>query len=161
MLESSLGRPKDPSLLAESASCCVASGGGAYTGCACRGEAVVDPCCGSSGSSTAARNFQHDVELRETLRVRFMMSDISASRESGTRNIPGDGGAPVLAMCESQRMSTTGVPQARALAYFAPVAVGHNRCVVERLNVGACIIPFRCQAVKHRAEVRSKESHIT
>lgn len=53
--ESSLGRPKDASLLAESASCCVASGGGVYTGGGCWGEAVVDPCCGSSGSSTAAR----------------------------------------------------------------------------------------------------------
>lgn len=57
VLESSLGRPKDASLLAESASCCVASGGGAYTGGVYRGEAVVDPCCGSSGNSTAARKF--------------------------------------------------------------------------------------------------------
>ena len=88
-----------------------------------------------------------------------MKSDISASRESGTRNIPGEGGAPVLAICESQRMSTTGVPHARALAYFAPVAVGHNRCVVARLNVGVCIIPSGVQLSKHRAEVRTKENH--
>ena len=90
-----------------------------------------------------------------------MMSDISASRESGTRNMSGEGGAPVLAMCESQRMSTTGVPQARALAYFAPVAVGHNRCVVELLNVGACVIPSGVKLSKHRADMRSKKSHIT
>ena len=88
-------------------------------------------------TSLLHEKIQHDVELRETPRVRFMTSDISASRESGTRNIPGEGGAPVLAICESQRMSTTGVPHARALAYFAPIAVGHNRCVVAQLNVGA------------------------
>jgi len=55
VLESSLGRPKDAPFLAESASCCVASGGGVYTGGTCWGEAVVDPCCGSSGNLAAAR----------------------------------------------------------------------------------------------------------
>jgi hypothetical protein len=76
-----------------------------------------------------------------------MTSDGSVSRICGsdTRNIPKGGGAPVLAICESQCMSTTGVPHAHALAYFAPVALGHNRCVVARLNVGACVIPSKVQ----------------
>jgi hypothetical protein len=53
-LESSLGRPKDISLLTESASRCVASGGGVCTGSGCCGEAVHS-CCGRSGNAAATR----------------------------------------------------------------------------------------------------------
>jgi hypothetical protein len=60
-VESSLGRPKDVSLLAESTSPCIASGGGVHTGGACWGEAVVQPPCGSSGIFATARKFQHNV----------------------------------------------------------------------------------------------------
>lgn len=57
-------------------------------------------------------------------------------------------------------MSTTGVPHSRALAYFAPVAAGHNKWVVERLNVGACVMPSRIRRLKHCA-VREKRETVT
>jgi hypothetical protein len=114
-LEGSLGRPKDNSGLAESASGCVASGGGVTAGCTNWGEAVIHPSC---------------------IKLTFNVSACGAC-ESGTINIPWGGSAPLFAIYESQRKSTTGVPHTLALAYFAPAADGHNKWVAARLNVGA------------------------
>jgi len=90
------------------------------------------------------------------------MSDVSLFRacESDTRNLPGGGNEPIFVIYDSQRMSTTGVPHTRALSYFAPAAAGHNKWVVRRLNVGACVIPSRVRLSERCAKMEEKEKSL-